>query len=132
MTTSGPSRTPCSPPFDPGVPALIEDLHARGLADDVLVIVTGEFGRTPRVGQKTTVANATSSGRDHWGGVFTTLVSDGGTRPGLVVGASDKFGAYPASAGYTPADLAATVYRQVGIDPTQEARDMLGRPFRLN
>src|SRR5260370_1151300 len=77
-------------PFDRGVAALIEDLHARGLADDVLLIVTGEFGRTPRVGQRTTVANATSTGRDHWGGVFTTLVCGGGTRPGLVVGASDK------------------------------------------
>ncbi len=120
------------PPFDRGVSALIEDLHARGLTDDVLLIVTGEFGRTPRVGQKTTVANATSSGRDHWGGVFTTLVSGGGTNPGLVLGASDKIGAYPASVGYTPADLAATVYRQVGIDPEQEVRDMLGRPFRLN
>jgi uncharacterized protein (DUF1501 family) len=120
------------PPFDRGVSALIEDLEARGLSDDVLLIVTGEFGRTPRVGQKTTVANATSSGRDHWGGVFTTLVSGGGTRPGLVLGASDKIGAYPASTSYTPADIAATVYCQVGIDPAQEARDMLGRPFRLN
>jgi Protein of unknown function (DUF1501) len=120
------------PPFDRGVSALIEDLHARGLADDVLLIVTGEFGRTPRVGQRTTVANATSTGRDHWGGVFTALVCGGGTRPGLVVGASDKIGAYPAAAGYTPADLAATVYRQVGIDPSREVRDMLGRTFRLN
>jgi hypothetical protein len=120
------------PPFDRGVSALIEDLHARGLADEVLLIVTGEFGRTPRVGQKTTVANATSSGRDHWGGVFTTLVSGGGTRSGLVLGASDKIGAYPATTSYTPADLAATVFRQAGIDPAQEVRDMFGRPFRLN
>jgi Protein of unknown function (DUF1501) len=120
------------PPFDRGVSALIEDLHARGLDDDVLLIVTGEFGRTPRVGQKTTVANATSSGRDHWGGVFSTLVSGGGTRPGLVLGASDKIGAYPATTSYTPADLAATVYHQAAIDPAQEVRDMFGRPFRLN
>ena len=120
------------PPFDRAVSALIEDLGARGLSDDVLLIVTGEFGRTPRVGQMTTVANATSSGRDHWGGVFTTLVAGGGLASGRVVGASDRRGGEPASVGYTPADLAATVYRQVGIDPSREVRDALGRPFRLN
>jgi uncharacterized protein (DUF1501 family) len=120
------------PPYDQGVSALLEDLDVRGLRDDVLVIVTGEFGRTPRVGQQTTVANATTSGRDHWGGVFTTLVYGGGTRGGQVIGASDKIGGFPATAGYTPADLAATVYQQLGIDGEQEVRDMLGRPFRLN
>jgi hypothetical protein len=120
------------PPYDQGVSALIEDLEARGLRDDVLVIVTGEFGRTPRVGQQTTVANATSSGRDHWGGVFTTLVYGGGTVGGLVLGASDSHGGYPASVGYTPADLAATVYRQLGIDAGRELQDMFGRTFPIN
>ena len=120
------------PPYDQGVAALIEDLDARGLTDDVLLIVTGEFGRTPRIGQQTTVANATSSGRDHWGGVFTTLVAGGGLALGRVLGASDKFGAYPAGVGFTPADLAATVYEQLGIRADREIQDMLGRPFRLN
>src|SRR5262249_61443464 len=101
------------PPFDRAVSALIEDLHARGLADDVLLVVTGEFGRTPRVGQQTTVANATSSGRDHWGGVFSTLLSGGGPRVGQVLGASHTVRAFPSSEAYTPADLAATVYRQL-------------------
>jgi uncharacterized protein (DUF1501 family) len=120
------------PPLDRAVSALIEDLRARGLADDVLLVVTGEFGRTPRVGQQTTVANATGTGRDHWGGVFTTLVSGGGLKAGVVVGGSDRGGAYPATAGYTPADLAATVYLQLGIDAALEIRDPLGRPYRLN
>jgi hypothetical protein len=120
------------PPYDQGVSALLEDLEARGLMDDVFVIVTGEFGRTPRVGQQTTVANATSSGRDHWGGVFTTLVAGGGTQPGQVLGASDRIGGFPATNGYTPADLAATVYRQLGINPERQVHDMLGRLFRLN
>lgn len=120
------------PPYDQAVSALIEDLEARGLTDEVLVIVTGEFGRTPRVGQQTTVANATSTGRDHWGGVFTSLVCGGGTARGQVLGASDSHGGFPAGTGYTPADLAATVYRQLGIDASQELRDMFGRPFRIN
>jgi uncharacterized protein (DUF1501 family) len=120
------------PPYDQAVSALFEDLDARGLSDDVLVIVSGEFGRTPKVGQQTTVANATRTGRDHWGGVYTTLVYGGGTRGGQVIGSSDKIGGFPASSPHTPADLAATVYRQLGIDPAQEIQDMLGRPFRLN
>jgi uncharacterized protein (DUF1501 family) len=120
------------PPYDQAVSALLDDLDVRGLSDDVLVIVTGEFGRTPRVGQQTTVANATGSGRDHWGGVFTTLVFGGGTRGGQVIGASDRIGGFPTTAAYTPADLAATVYRQLGIDAHQEIPDMLGRPFRIN
>jgi hypothetical protein len=84
------------------------------------------------VGQQTTVANATRTGRDHWGGVYTTLVYGGGTRGGQVIGSSDKIGGFPASSPHTPADLAATVYHQLGIDPAQEIQDMLGRPFRLN
>ena len=120
------------PPYDRGVSALIEDLDRRGLTDDVILIVTGEFGRTPRVGQQTTVANATGTGRDHWGGVFTTLISGGGLKGGQVLGSSDRFGGYPASVAYTPADLAATVFRQLGVQPRQEIHDIFGRPFILN
>ncbi|GAC1340603.1 MAG: DUF1501 domain-containing protein [Isosphaeraceae bacterium] len=120
------------PPYDRGVSALIEDLDRRGIADEVILIVTGEFGRTPKVGQQTTVANATGNGRDHWGGVFTTLVYGGGLKGGQVLGSSDRIGAYPASNSYTPADLAATVFRQLGVQPRQEIHDVFGRPFILN
>src|SRR5262249_1844084 len=85
-------KNPLLPHIARAAAALHEDLDYLGRSDDVPLIVTGEFGRTPRVGQKTTVANASSTGRDHWGGVFTTLVFGGGTRPGRVVGASDKIG----------------------------------------
>lgn len=120
------------PPYDRGVSALIEDLDRRGLADETILIVTGEFGRTPRVGLQTTVANAAPNGRDHWGGVFSTLVYGGGLKGGQVLGSSDRMGAYPASHPHTPADLAATVFRQLGVEPRQEIRDAFGRPFILN
>ena len=118
------------PPTDRGVAALIDDLSARGLLDETLVIVTGEFGRTPRVGKSTGNANS-KDGRDHWSQVFSAAFAGAGVRGGQVVGQSDKMGAYPASRPYRPADLAATVYRSLGVDPDTELRDRLDRPSRL-
>jgi hypothetical protein len=118
------------PPTDQGVAALLDDLAARGLLDETLVVMTGEFGRTPRIGRSTGNAN-TRDGRDHWAAVFSAVFAGAGVQGGQTVGQSDKIGAYPASRPYTPADLAATVYRSLGIDPETQLRDRLDRPIRL-
>lgn len=118
------------PPTDQGVAALIDDLDARGMLDDTLVVVTGEFGRTPRIGASTG-NNNTKDGRDHWSAVFSAAFAGGGVRGGQVIGQSDRIGAYPASRPYTPADLAATIYRALGVDPATELRDRLNRPIQL-
>ena len=118
------------PPTDQGVAALLDDLEARGMLDETLVVVTGEFGRTPRIGASTGNTN-TRDGRDHWAAVFSAAFAGGGVRGGQTIGQSDKMGAYPASRPYTPADLAATIYRALGVDPATELRDRLNRPIRL-
>jgi uncharacterized protein (DUF1501 family) len=118
------------PPTDQGVAALLDDLAARGLLDESLVVMTGEFGRTPRIGKSTGNANG-RDGRDHWAAVFSAAFAGAGVQGGQMIGHSDKMGAYPASRPYTPADLAATVYRSLGVDPATELRDRLNRPIRL-
>jgi hypothetical protein len=118
------------PPTDQGVCALLDDLAATGLLDETLVIVTGEFGRTPRIGSSTGNANG-PDGRDHWSKVFSAVFAGAGVRGGQAVGQSDRNGAYPASRPYTPADFAATIYHALGIDPETELRDQLGRTLRL-
>ncbi len=118
------------PPTDRGVAALLDDLENRGLLDETLVVVTGEFGRTPRIGASTGNNNS-RDGRDHWAAVFSAALAGGGVQGGQVIGRSDKMGAYPASRPYTPGDLAATIYQSLGIDPATELRDRLNRPVRL-
>ena len=122
------------PPFDRAVSALMDDLEARGLEDEVLVIVTGEFGRTPRIGVVATKdgAGATPDGRDHWGSVFTLLAFGGGVGRGQVLGASDRLASHPASAAYSPADLGATILKALGVDTRAEVHDRFGRPFPVN
>jgi hypothetical protein len=105
------------------VPTLLEDLDARGLLDQTLVIWTGEFGRSPRI-------NA-MAGRDHWPQCYTALVAGGGVRRGCVYGASDKTGAYPANDPVRPDDLAATLFALLGIDPHTEVFDPLNRPVPI-
>jgi Protein of unknown function (DUF1501) len=118
------------PPLDTGVAALLDDLAATGKLDETLVVITGEFGRTPRVGQGTGNANG-KDGRDHWAACFSSVFAGAGVRGGQFVGHSDKTGAYPGSRPFTPGDLAATVYRALGIDPETELVDRLNRPIRL-
>jgi hypothetical protein len=121
------------PPFDAAVAALLDDLADRGLSDEVLVVVSGEFGRTPRVGMPIKGgAGATPTGRDHWPGVFSLLAFGAGVGRGQVLGASDRTGSYPASAAYTPADLGANVLAALGVDPAGEVRDATGRPLPMN
>jgi hypothetical protein len=118
------------PPTDRGVSALLDDLSACGLLDETLVVVTGEFGRTPRIGQTTGNVNG-KDGRDHWAACFTTVFAGAGVSGGRTIGQSDKVGAYPASRAYGSPDLAATIYESLGIDPATEVRDRLGRPITL-
>jgi hypothetical protein len=117
------------PPLDRGVSALLDDLRERGLEDEVLVVITGEFGRTPKI---STLGDDPNPGRDHWPDVFSCALSGAGVRGGQVIGASDAQGAYPDSQAYTPDDLGATLYHVLGIDPGAEFVDREGRPLRLS
>ncbi len=120
------------PMFDRGFSALLADLHDRGLLDSTLVVAVGEFGRTPKVGQITSSAGADKGGRDHWPHCYTALFAGGGLPAGAVFGASDANAAYPARDPVTPPDLAATIYRVMGLDPETLIRDPFDRPFPLS
>jgi Protein of unknown function (DUF1501) len=113
----------CTPSFDQSFSALMEDLDQRGLLDDTLVVVGGEFGRTPRI-------NATS-GRDHWAHCYTQLLAGGGVRGGQVYGASDAQGAYVKDRPVTPDDLAATILHAFGLAPEEAVYDATNRPVRI-
>lgn len=125
-------KTRLMPPSDLAFSTLLDDLEARGLLDETLVVWTGEFGRTPRVGQSVVGgAGAGRDGRDHWPHCFSTVLAGAGVKGGTVYGASDRWAAYPARDAVTPADLAATIYHLLGVDPAHELRDTLGRPLQL-
>lgn len=117
------------PELDRGFSALIEDLAARGLLDQTLVIVTSEMGRKPRVGDPRS-NGAYGGGRDHWTHCLTDVLAGGGVRGGQVYGSSDRLGEYPADRPITPADVTKTVYHAMGVDDL-DARDREGRPFNL-
>ncbi len=116
------------PNTDRAVPTLIEDLEARGLLDETLIVWMGEFGRSPRV---INTAKFGSNGRDHWPQCYTALFAGGGIRPGAIYGSSDRIGAYPATDPVTPDDLAATLFWALGIDPQAEFYDALKRPLPI-
>lgn len=116
------------PSTDQTVPTLIEDLEARGLLDETLVLWMGEFGRSPRV---TNTQQFGPDGRDHWPDCYTALLAGGGIRGGAIYGASDKIGAYPARDPVRPDDIAATLYHALGLDPATEVEDTLGRPLPI-
>jgi hypothetical protein len=112
-----------APRFDRAFSAFLDDLHARGLLETTLVVVTGEFGRTPRIGQRVQNAMTQKTGRDHWPHAFTVLLAGGGVRGGHAYGATDRIGAHVADNPVTPADLAATVLDHLGIDSRLEYWD---------
>jgi hypothetical protein len=116
------------PVADQAFSALLDDLASRGLLDETLVIWTGEFGRTPKVGQRNSDAGAGADGRDHWPGCFTTILAGGGARGGMVYGASDRHAAYPSRDAVAPADLIATVYHALGVPREQVLHDTQDRP----
>jgi hypothetical protein len=111
------------PQFDPTFAALMDDLSERGLLDETLVVVIGEFGRTPKI-------NA-NGGRDHWGHVFSFAMAGAGIMGGQVIGASDKDGAYPATAPITGGDVTATIFHLLGIDPAGVFHDRENRPHAI-
>ncbi len=117
------------PPLDQGVASLIADLEATGLLDETLVMMLGEFGRTPKI---SALPGAKSPGRDHWAPCFFGVFAGAGVRGGQVIGKSDRIGAYPVTPPYSPDDVGATVYHVLGIDPASEVRDRQERPVQLN
>ena len=111
------------PHLDRGVSALLDDLAASGLLDSTLVVVTGEFGRTPKINP--------DAGRDHWGPVMTSLFAGGGVHGGKVIGTTDKIAGAAIDEPQTVENLAATVYDTLGIPHHASWRDTDGRPFEL-
>ena len=111
------------PPLDQMLSTLIADLYERGLDRKVLLVVWGEFGRTPRV-------NATG-GRDHWGSLMSILMAGGGLKVGQVIGTSSPNGEVPTSRPVSPTDVLATIYRHLGIDLTRHTVTNAGRPIPL-
>jgi hypothetical protein len=112
-----------APRFDKSFSALLADLDDRGLLESTLVVVTGEFGRTPKIGQIVQNGMTEKSGRDHWPHAFTVLLAGGGVRGGQVYGSTDKNGAFVNERPVTPADLAATILAHLGIDFTRQYHD---------
>ncbi|MDB5390450.1 MAG: hypothetical protein JWM11_6096 [Planctomycetaceae bacterium] len=121
------------PVYDQAITALIEDLYQRGLDKKVLLVVTGEFGRTPRItSQIGTQTGVMQPGRDHWPSAMSVLVSGGGLRMGQVVGSTNSKGEVPKDRPLTPQDLWATVYQHLGIDYNQTSfPDFRGRPMPI-
>lgn len=122
-------KTRLMPPADRAFSALLDDLSERGMLDETLIVWTGEFGRTPKVGQRNSDAGAGRDGRDHWPNCFTSVLAGGGVAGGQVYGASDRHAAFPAADPVLPVDLAATIYQLLGAPPDLELRDSLNRPF---
>jgi hypothetical protein len=112
------------PQLDAAVSSLLDDLADRGMLDRTLVVVTGEFGRTPKI-------NGAGAGRDHWNFCYSLVLAGGGVKAGYVHGASDRIGAKPSRNPLTPADVIATVYECLGVPHDLELRDRLQRPFTL-
>lgn len=112
-----------APSLDQALAALTDDLAERGLLEETLVVVMGEFGRTPKIN--------TSGGRDHWPRVFSVVMAGGGIRGGQVMGASDAVGEQPRETPVTPSDIAATIYTLLGISPSTEVKTSDGRPIRI-
>ena len=108
------------PMFDHAIATFLEDIRDRGQQENILLVVTGDFGRTPKIN--------TYGGRDHWPGLCTLALAGGGLRHGQVVGTSSAKAEYPLSNPYEPKDLMATLFHVLGIDPRLQSRDFAGRP----
>jgi hypothetical protein len=116
-------KTKLLPELDSGVAALFQSLSERGLLDSTSVMVTGEFGRTPKINPR--------AGRDHWPRAMFVLMGGGGMKGGQVIGASDEKGMGPAKDAITPDNVAASFYKSLGIDHTKEYQTNIGRPVMV-
>jgi hypothetical protein len=112
------------PELDRGIASLIEDLHDRGMENDVVTVCWGEFGRTPRI-------NNTNAGRDHWSPVMSAFVAGGGLKMGQAIGSSSSRGEYPRDRRVTVPQVLSTVYRALGVDPSQTFLNGAGRPMYI-
>jgi hypothetical protein len=117
--------------MDSAVATLIEDLSVRGMLDRTMVIVMGEFGRTPRMNTGGVPGADPVPGRDHWGEVMSVLVAGGGVRGGQIIGSSNARGEVPKDRPLQPQDLAVTLYRKLGIDPDLAFPNRAGRPIPI-
>lgn len=109
------------PPADVALSALLNDLHDRGLLEETLVVWLSEMGRTPRINN--------NAGRDHWSFCYSVVMAGAGIRGGQVYGSSDRAAAYPSTNPVSPADISATIYHCLGIDPRTHVTDQQGRPL---
>lgn len=124
------------PSIDHCLSGFLDDLEQRGLLSETLVVMCGEMGRTPRispiaVGGKNASGEIFTPGRHHWGDIFPCLFAGGGIEPGRVIGRSDAEAGVPDSEAYTPEDLAATIFEQLGIGPDTDFHDSADRPYRV-
>jgi len=117
------------PPFDVALSGLFDDLRERGLFDSTLIVVCGEFGRTPKI--STLTSHYKGPGRDHWGAVQSLLLAGGGVKGGNIIGSSDKNGAYPSSDPQTPENLSATIFQTLGLPSTTAWFDAENRPHHI-
>ena len=113
----------CQPVFDAAMSALLDDLHDRGMLENTLVVAMGEFGRTPKINP--------AGGRDHHPGVWSILMGGGPIKGGQIIGESDELGYAPKSRPVTPAEVAATLFKGLGLDPHKELPGPQGRPIPL-
>lgn len=116
------------PQLDQGLAALMDDLAASGLLDQTLVIVMGEFGRTPKI---STLPGEKIPGRDHWASAYSALFAGAGVRGGQVIGQTDYKAAYPISQPWSPADVCTTIYGALGVSHDATLKDPLERPHHL-
>jgi uncharacterized protein (DUF1501 family) len=117
------------PPTDRCVSALLFDLEQRGLLDSTLIVMAGEFGRTPKISTLTQFYKG--PGRDHWGAVQSVFLAGGGVKGGRIIGSSDKSGGYPATDPQSPENFASTIYSALGLPKTAAWHDAEGRPHHL-
>ena len=116
------------PPLDRALSALLDDLANSGLLNETMIVMTGEFGRTPAI---SLVPGADEVGRNHWAEVYTVLFAGGGVQGGQTIGRSDALGALPTTRSFSPDDLGTTLFAALGIPTHSELRDQFGRPLPL-
>lgn len=127
----GPLKNIHCPKLDRGLSGFLEDMDQRGLLKETLVVVTGEFGRSPKLGVSTSGNVNSPDGRDHWPYCYTAIIAGAGVKRGVQYGASDAQASSPAEKPVHPVDLVATIYYSLGIDPHMEILNDLKQPRAL-